>query len=316
MKTCHITVRDEVFCHITGLEPQDQTFLENKFAVLMEGAYWHPKVRLGVWNGKIAFFDKTGKIYHRLLPDVLPYLETWRYDIKLNDLRPPVPSIDTRVDKDWFSNKPGMELRVELRPYQVAAVNACLDATSGFIEMATASGKTLVIAAVADVLARHGLRTVVIVPSDDLVQQTVATFRLCLLDVGVYSGSKKDIYHEVVVATWQAMQNNPSLMNEFQTLIVDECVHPDTLIETVNGSIPIKNIVIGHQVLTFNEHTGKKEFKRVKKVHSNLLVSLKEKRLRIKLENGNELIITGNHKVLTTTGWKRADTLTKNDELI
>ena len=26
----------------------------------------------------------------------------------------------------------------------------------------------------------------------------------------------------VVVATWQALQNNPSLMNEFQALIVDE----------------------------------------------------------------------------------------------
>lgn len=222
MKKCIITVRDEVFCYISGLEPQDQEFLERKFAIMVEGAFFQPLYKLGRWDGKIRFFDKTGKIYHRLLPDVLPYLEKWGYDIQLNDLRRSLEIIDTRIDKDWFLNKPGMELKVELRPYQVEAVNSCLDATSGFILAATGSGKTLMIAALADVLAQHEKRTIVIVPSDDLVKQTVATFKLCKLDVGVYSGSSKDIYHMVVVATWQALQNNPSVVKEFNCVAVDE----------------------------------------------------------------------------------------------
>jgi len=222
MKKCIITVRDEVYCHLTGLEPQDHEFLDHKFALMVEGAFFMPLYKLGRWDGKVRFLDKAGKIYHRLLPDLLPYLEKWGYDIQLNDLRKPLEVINTRVDKDWFIRKEGMELKVELRPYQVEAVNSCLDATSGFILAATGSGKTWMVAALADVMAGNERRTIVIVPSDDLVKQTVATFRLGLLDVGIYSGSTKDIYHMVVVATWQSLQNNPSIVKEFDCVVVDE----------------------------------------------------------------------------------------------
>ena len=67
---------------------------------------------------------------------------------------------------------------------------------------ATASGKTWMVAALADIMQKNEVRTIVIVPSDDLVKQTVATFRLAMLDVGTYSGETKDIFHDVVVATW------------------------------------------------------------------------------------------------------------------
>lgn len=222
MKKCNITVRDEVYCNVTGLEPQDHAFLDNKFALMVEGAFFMPLYKLGRWDGKVRFFDKAGKIYHRLLADVLPYLEQWGYDIHLNDLRAPVKTVETRIDKDYFLKKEGCQVKVELRPYQLQAVNACLDATSGFIQAATGSGKTWMVAALSDVMADNGFKTLIIVPSDDLVTQTAATFRLGGLDVGIYSGSTKDIYHSSVIGTWQALQNNPSLMNEFQCVIVDE----------------------------------------------------------------------------------------------
>jgi superfamily II DNA or RNA helicase len=222
MKKCNITVRDEVYCNVTGLEPQDHEYLDNKFAFMVDGAFFMPLYKLGRWDGKVRFFDKAGKIYTRLLPDVLPYIEKWGYDINLVDSRLPVAHVETRVDESWFLNKEGMELKVKLRDYQVEAVNACLENQSGFIQAATGSGKTWMVAALTDVFAANEMRTIVIVPSDDLVKQTAATFRLGKLDVGIYSGSTKDIYHMVVVATWQALQNNPSLMNEFQVLVVDE----------------------------------------------------------------------------------------------
>lgn len=222
-KRCLIAVRDEVYCYISGLDQQDAAFLDNKFAFMVEGAFFMPLYKLGRWDGKVRFFDqKTGKIYLRLLPEVLEYLEAWGYDIDLNDARKVVPAVTTRVDAEWFLRKPEMQLKVTLRDYQVEAVNAALDEQSGFLVMATGSGKTWMVAALADVLASHDLRTIVIVPSEDLVMQTAATFKLGQLDVGIYSGATKDIYHMVVVATWQALQNNPSLMNEFQCLIVDE----------------------------------------------------------------------------------------------
>lgn len=78
------------------------------------------------------------------------------------------------------------------------------------------------IAALADIMAKHELKTIVIVPSSDLVEQTAATFRLGQLDVGVYSGAKKDFSHSTVVATWQALQNNPVVVKDFDCIIVDE----------------------------------------------------------------------------------------------
>lgn len=222
MKKCNITVRDEVYCTITGLEPQDHEFLMKKFALMVEGAFFMPLYKLGRWDGKVKFFDPSGKIYTRLLPDVLPYVDSWGYETELNDLRKPVPIIKTRIDENRFIGREGIQLKVSMRPYQVEAVNACLDAGSGFVVAATASGKTWMVAALADVMAENDLRTIVIVPSDDLVKQTVATFRLATLDVGTYSGESKDIYHSVVVATWQALQNNPSVVKEFQCVVVDE----------------------------------------------------------------------------------------------
>jgi len=222
MKTCNITVRDEVHCHVTGLEPQDHEFLMKKFALMVEGAFFMPLYKLGRWDGKVKFFEPSGKVYTRLLPDILPFIDGWGYEVNLQDLRKPVPVIKTRIDADRFIGKEGMELKVTMRPYQVDAVNACLDAGSGFVVAATASGKTWMVAALSDVMSENELRTIVIVPSDDLVKQTVATFRLAALDVGTYSGESKDLYHMVVVATWQALQNNPAVMKDFQCVIVDE----------------------------------------------------------------------------------------------
>lgn len=140
-KKATIWVRDEVYCQISGLYPQDHKSLEETFAIMVEGAFFQPKYKLGVWDGRIRFFSKEGKIYTRLLDQVLPYLETWGYEIELNDLRKPVGLVSERVYPEWFKQYPQHELGVVLRPYQVEAVNAALDAQSGIVLAATGSGK-------------------------------------------------------------------------------------------------------------------------------------------------------------------------------
>lgn len=222
MKKCYVNVKDEVYCQISGLEPQDHQSLYDKFGIMVEGAFFMPAFKLGRWDGRIRFFDKTGKIYHRLLDEVIPYLEHWGYEIELNDLRNPVAPVETRIDEEWFFRKPEHTLGVKLRPYQVDAVNKALDATSGFVIAATSSGKTWMIAGLCDVMNVNTRRCLVIVPSSDLVTQTIATFKLGNLDVGVYSGAEKDIHHMTVVATWQSLGRNPVLMQDFDCVIVDE----------------------------------------------------------------------------------------------
>ena len=414
-KTCKIIIQDEVYSRLVGLTPGDFETLFDKMSMLIEGARYHPLVRAGIWNGKIPFLSQEGVVYTRLLDRMAPYLEAWGYELDFDDRRRPAQIVTDRIDKDWFKRKEGMPFEVELRPYQINAINACLENQTGFILAATGAGKCLgggtwlklrrddteylstyarlfidleaegctfginvpvdishlnvefptpsgwmravaaikkedvrynvgiydhgeqkyrrvecaaghhfilengeqlaakdaktgtiikcesgrgeivslintgeldvfydvsidhpdhvyydasgilhhntwMVAGLTDVLARNNMRSLVIVPSDDLVQQTVETLKQALLDVGVYSGSNKDVAHDVVVATWQALQNNPvlvsgadcghgeaSLCNKagFQALIVDEAHGAKAkvigeLINKAGGNIPYR----------------------------------------------------------------------------
>lgn len=216
-KTCYITTRDEVYCFVTGLEPPDQTYLYEKFGVFVDGYFFMPNYQNRKWDGKIRFFDKNGKTYLRLLEQILPILDNLGYEVILNDERVPVSLITHRATTDLFKEK-----NIFLRDYQVAAVNALLDAGSGFGVMGTGSGKTLVTAALSYVIGIDGYKVITIVPSSDLVTQTAEWYERCGLDVGEYSGSKKELGSQHVVATWQSLQNAPMMMQSFQAFIWDE----------------------------------------------------------------------------------------------
>jgi superfamily II DNA or RNA helicase len=43
------------------------------------------------------------------------------------------------------------------------------------------------------------------------------------MDVGEYSGDIKDINHQHIVTTWQALKNNPELLYGINMFIIDEC---------------------------------------------------------------------------------------------
>jgi superfamily II DNA or RNA helicase len=223
MKKCIITVKDEVWANISGVLPNEIEYLWNKFGVFVEGYFFAPKYKLGQWDGKIRFFEKTGKTYLRLLEEIIPYLEGWNYDIELRDLRPAVSPVEPTMQIDWFAGHQWPNGKnIQLRDYQVAAINDAIINTGGIILAATGAGKTLMTAAISDILGKQELRVMTVVPSADLVTQTVTTYRACGLDVGVYSGSEKDYHHQHVVSTWQALQNNPGILEMFQAFIWDE----------------------------------------------------------------------------------------------
>lgn len=234
-KTCTVNVLDEVNCRIGGLQPEDLQFLWEKYGIHVDGYFHMPAYQLRRWDGKIRFFEKTGNTFTKLLDEIVPHLVNWGYGVNLEDNRPPAPVITDRIDEnffnlDWF----------KLRPYQVEVVNALLEEGSGFAICATGAGKTSMCAALATVLYLNGLQTLVIVPSSDLVTQTVEDFRSKLqaypITVGEYSGGQKDIDHPIVVATWQALQNVPHYMQFFQAVIVDEAhgVKANVIKELVN----------------------------------------------------------------------------------
>lgn len=85
------------------------------------------------------------------------------------------------------------------------------------------------------------------------------------------------------------------------------CLTGDTQIRTNQGLLPINKIKKGSFVLT-----DKNRYKEVKNISKRFI---NEKIISLNLDNGQTINITGNHRVKTKRGWKRADELILSDEL-
>lgn len=211
MATCKIVVRDEVNCKLEGLELTERKFLSNKFKYDIPGARYLPAVRLGRWDGKVAFFQMGGSTYVNLLPEIIPYIDERGYEIVLDDLREYKTQFDfAEVTEDTFAHKVWPEKHpmagqpVKLRDYQIEIVNNFLRSPQCIQEIATGAGKTLMTAALSWSCEPHG-RTIVIVPNKSLVTQTEADYINLGLDVGVYFGDRKEFGHQHTICTWQSL---------------------------------------------------------------------------------------------------------------
>lgn len=190
-------------------------------------------------------------------------------------------------------------------------------------KMCTGSGKSLTISLIAEFFRKQGRKGLLLVPNINLLTQfknDIKDYNLIDLynDTHTIGGGNSDKHfnNSLTISTWQSMMHFKDELNKLDYVITDECLAPNTLVKTINGDIQIKNIKKGDLVLTLNEKTNQKEFKPVEKLHKNLAISRKEKMFRITLENGEIIEITGNHKVNTKDGWKRADELTIEDDII
>ena len=82
----------------------------------------------------------------------------------------------------------------------------------------------------------------------------------------------------------------------YGTVKLHGCLYENSIVTTEHGSKAIKDILVGDKVLTFNENTGCKELKEVKKV---LCQRLNKPWVKIVFDNGNNLICTADHKIFT-----------------
>lgn len=319
MKISYIKLLDEVNCAVLGLSPNHIMSLYEDYARFAPNYFFAPEFKLGKWDGKIRFFFKNGKTYIYLLDEIIPKLLAFGYKIEILDERIGKLINPPHIAADYFSHiiDPRTGEPIVLRYYQVDAVNFAIDYGNGMVIAGTGSGKTLMTAALADIYGKLGLKTVVIVPTQDLISQTKDQFKICELDVGEYSGDEKDYNHTHVISTWQTLQNNPTIIQEFNVVIVDECLAENTQITMANGTTKnIKDICVGDSILTYNLNTKLYEKNKVIKQHINLTNSISEQMYTLEFDIGIVLEVTGNHKLLTTKGYVRADELTEEDEII
>ena len=211
MKKCIITIRDEVNIKLDGLDLDVRRKLVNTFKYDVPYARYLPAVRLGRWDGKVSYFQMGGSTYVNLLPEIIPILEDFNYDIELNDQREYSTTFEfEQVDENsfahhtWPKNHPRAGDPVLLRDYQVEIVNNFLANPQCLQEVATGAGKTIMTAALSQRCEVHG-RSIVIVPNKSLVTQTEADYKNLGLDVGVFFGDRKEFGRTHTICTWQSL---------------------------------------------------------------------------------------------------------------
>jgi superfamily II DNA or RNA helicase len=211
MKQCTIQIRDEVNIKIEGLDLDVRRALVNKFKYDVPYARYLPAVRLGRWDGKVSYFQLGGSTYTNLLPEILPILDDYNYEIDLDDQREysrtfefALATEDTFKDRCWPKGHPQSGVPIQLRDYQVEIINNFLSNPQCIQEVATGAGKTIMTAALSCLVGPYG-RSIVIVPNKSLVTQTEKDYINIGLDVGVYFGDRKEFGRQHTICTWQSL---------------------------------------------------------------------------------------------------------------
>jgi superfamily II DNA or RNA helicase len=211
MKSATIVIKDEVNIKIEGLDLDARKALVNAFKYDVPYARYLPAVRLGRWDGKVSYFQLGGSTYTNLLPEIIPIIEKYDYDIDLDDQRTYSNKFDFDLVeenrwayKTWPKGHPAAGEPIMLRDYQVEVINRFLENPQSIQEVATGAGKTITTATLSAAVEPYG-RSIVIVPNKSLVTQTEKDYVNLGLDVGVYFGDRKEHGRTHTICTWQSL---------------------------------------------------------------------------------------------------------------
>jgi DNA-directed RNA polymerase II subunit RPB2 len=90
------------------------------------------------------------------------------------------------------------------------------------------------------------------------------------------------------------------------------CINQNSLVSTISGnSIKIKDLEIGMKIWGKNEDNKLEISTVINKAYMG-----DKQTLKIKLQTGDELICTNDHRIMTNNGWKEAQELTNDDKIM
>lgn len=211
--------------------PDEMAVIHAATSCFIDGADMSPRFKNHQWDGMLRMFNpNTGKLPSGLVEDAVAALQGAGFEVEIFSNTPPAPE------------RQGAEIYFELdKTHQIETLEAMSTRTRGIFHGATNAGKTKIAEAWC---ALHGLNTLFLVPSQELLDQTVASFkRDTNLDVGQISASDdwvlgKDVTICLVTSVAKRVsRTTKKLLNEkaviafrkiapqFQAVFVDECHH-------------------------------------------------------------------------------------------
>lgn len=237
VKRTTLEIIDEVNVRFRGLDLDTRQKMVKELKYFMQFARHTPTYKLGRWDGTVSYCDIGGRTSVNLLDRVLPIVLKGGYAVEVADSRATYNfSFDT-VDANsyshvtWPDGHPHAGEPIVLRDHQIELVNGVLSNFQCVNVAPTASGKTIVCAILSEKVEKYG-RSVVIVPTKDLVTQTEEDYINMGLDVGVYYGDRKETGKTHTICTWQSidylLRNDDkvtlgALIKDVVAIIGDEC---------------------------------------------------------------------------------------------
>lgn len=161
-------VRNECWARLADVsEPAVIEAVSQLIRFRPEGYHFMPKYRKGMWDGWVSLYKRRDRIFPGgLLQRVTNHLRDLGVDVDVEDRsRPP-------QKEPMLAG--GQLVDLDLRPYQIEAVKAAITAKRGVLEAATGTGKT---ECLGEWIRQLACRTLIIVASRDLAQQTIRRFR-------------------------------------------------------------------------------------------------------------------------------------------
>jgi superfamily II DNA or RNA helicase len=207
--------------------------ISDYFSFFADNYQFTPKYRAKQWDGKIRLYDMIKNLFPiGLLFKLHIWLEKQGFEIEyLNFDKTNTKASISQIEN--FANDV-LKFPFPLRDYQLEAVKTGLIERKCVLLSPTGTGKSAIIYTLIRMIQHRNkdFKFLVMVPSVGLVDQMVGDFDDYSVKTKpfsaqcqkIFSGFTKDISKNVVVSTWQSLQDlSKEFFMQFDALIVDEC---------------------------------------------------------------------------------------------
>lgn len=232
--TLYVEKLDEVYIRVFG-DASVERELTDFFTYEYPGARYTPQYRARLWDGKVRLYDPIRKTLYLGLYE---YLEKFcaRNDYLLRTKEAVVADnvVTTEVVQEfaeWLKPCSRGE-PIQIRDYQIEAVQTALNKERVLLLSPTASGKSFIIYTTMRWHINEGRKCILIVPTTSLVEQMYADFEDYSSENGfvvknhcqkLYSGFPKEFTKDVLITTWQSIYLQPKAwFRQFNVMFGDE----------------------------------------------------------------------------------------------
>lgn len=222
---------DEVYVRIFGDASIEQE-LADFFTYEYPGAKFTPQYRARLWDGKVRLYDQIRKT---LYVGLVSYVEDFaiRNGYAIEYVTPIGRSNSITHDVvGKFLDTLNLPEKIEIRDYQIDAIQTALDKERTVLLSPTGSGKSFIIYAIMRWHIMAGRKCILVVPTTSLVEQMYSDFEDYSSNNGwsvkdhcqkLYSGFTKEFTHDVLITTWQSVYLQPKAwFKQFNVIFGDE----------------------------------------------------------------------------------------------